>query len=117
MATLPAGLIAAVAGEQMVALAYGPKFAGSAALLAPLLMAGSFHATQMLTSATLHGMGLIRWTSRASVAQLVGTVLVMVVVVPRYGMAGAAWTWCGSAGAAAVVAVVLLNRARYTKGV
>ena len=59
LATLPAGLIAAVAGEQMVALAYGPKFAGSAALLAPLLMAGSFHATQMLTSATLHGMGLM----------------------------------------------------------
>ena len=117
LATLPAGLIAAVAGERMVALAYGPKFAGSAALLAPLLMAGSFHATQMLTSATLHGMGLIRWTSRASVAQLVGTVLVMVAVVPRYGMAGAAWTWCGSAGAAAVVAVVLLNRARYTEGV
>ncbi len=117
MSTLPGALVAVYWAEPLVALAYGPKFAGTAELVAPLLLAGTLHATSTLASATLQGLGHVRWTSVLGVAQVVVTGAALWVVVPRYGAAGAAWTWCASAGLAAGLGALLLRRAKYTVGV
>ncbi len=117
MSTLPGALLALYVAEPLVALAYGPKFSGTAPLVAPLLLAGTLHGTSTLASATLQGLGHVRWTSVLSVAQVVVTASALLVVVPRYGAAGAAWTWCASAGLAAGVGALLLRRSKYTVGV
>jgi O-antigen/teichoic acid export membrane protein len=38
----------------------------------------------------------------------------LLVVVPRYGATGAAWTWCSSAGLSAAAGALLLRRCKYT---
>jgi O-antigen/teichoic acid export membrane protein len=117
LGTLPAALVAVFLAEPLVALAYGPKFGGTAELVAPLLLAGSLHATSTLASAVLQGLGHVRWTSVLGVTQVAVTAVALLVVVPRYGAAGAAWTWCASAGLAAAAGALLLRRSKYTVGV
>jgi len=117
MSTVPGALAAVYLAEPLVALAYGPKFRGTEGLVPPLLLAGAFHATSTLASAALQGLGHVRWTSALGVAQVAVTAVALWLVVPRYGAAGAAWTWCASAGLAAGAGALLLRRSKYTVGV
>jgi O-antigen/teichoic acid export membrane protein len=117
MSTLPGPLVAFFLADPLVALAYGPRFSGTAVLVAPLLLAGTLQATSTLANASLQGMGYVRWTSALGVAQVIVTAVAMLVVIPRAGAVGAAWTWCASTGLAAAAGAWLLWRAKYTEGV
>jgi O-antigen/teichoic acid export membrane protein len=117
LSTLPGALLAVYLADPLVKLTYGPKFTGTAALVAPLLLAGTLHATSALASAALQGLGHVRWTTLLGVAQVVGTATALLLVVPQYGAAGAAWTWCASAGLTAAAGALLLRRSKYTGGV
>lgn len=114
ISTLPAALAAVYLAEPLVALAYGPAFSGTAPLVAPLLLAGSLHATSTLASAALQGLGHVRWTSVLGIVQVALTAAALLVVVPRYGATGAAWTWCSAAGLSAAAGALLLRRCKYT---
>lgn len=105
-AALPIVLVSVTAAEPLVTTLFGTSYRSSAPLLKLLAIAHYLHAASGLNTSTLKAAGRFRWIYAVDIAGLTSTAIVAVVLVPHYGVGGAA-----VAMASAVVAQNLLANA------
>jgi O-antigen/teichoic acid export membrane protein len=90
---MPLAILFATHGPQLLALWVGPAFAGqSAPVLLPLLIGCVVGVVgQYSASMLLQGLGKHQRYARSLLVEAVAGVLLLMVVIPRWGIVGAAW--------------------------
>ncbi len=90
---LPAPLFLAAYGNELLSVWISPEFAAKAAGVLPALLLGAALGTaaQYSSGSILFGMGKHRLHARALLAEGILGVALTIVVLPRYGIVGAAW--------------------------
>ena len=90
---MPLVLMVLVYGREMIDLWVGQNYVVHSAALLPILLLGAAMgmAGQFSSSTILFGMGKHRGYAHALMAEAVANVLGMMLVVPRFGLVGAAW--------------------------
>lgn len=87
-AVILAGLI--VVSDVLVGLLYDPRYAFAGRVLPPLAMAAWFGILALLHENVFLGLGRPSWGSAANAIKLLGLVVLLPLLVTRYGVAGAA---------------------------
>ena len=90
---MPLVLMVLVYGHELINLWVGQNYVVHSAALLPILLIGAAlgMAGQFSSSTILFGMGKHRGYSHALMAEAVANVLGMILVIPRFGLVGAAW--------------------------
>jgi O-antigen/teichoic acid export membrane protein len=94
---LPLVLVLLVYGRELILLWVGPRFAEHSAPLLPVLLLGTAFVTagQFNSSAILFGLARHGGFARGLLVEAVLNVALLLVVIPRYGILGAAWVSSG----------------------
>ncbi len=104
---MPIALLLWSYGDQLFRLWVGSEFAAQSAPLLPILLVGSLVAIvgQYSSSMLLQGLARHQAYARGLLAEAVGGVVALFIVIPRYGMRGAAIV---------IASFMILNRGIYT---
>ncbi|MFQ5536429.1 MAG: polysaccharide biosynthesis C-terminal domain-containing protein [Gemmatimonadota bacterium] len=111
LAVTVAGAVAlAVTAAWWIPLLYGRDFAPSAGAFAVLLVGGAPFALSIVLASVLAGVDRVGLNLAGSLVGLVVTVALDLLLIPRYGIAGAAWASSASYLATTAVAVAAFSR-------
>ncbi|HET8550079.1 MAG TPA: oligosaccharide flippase family protein [Bryobacteraceae bacterium] len=93
MLYMPLAIVLWTYGAQLLRVWVGAAFAAQSAPVLPVLLAGSLLAIvgQFSSSMLLQGLGRHQAYSRATFVEAVAGVAAMIIVIPRFGILGAAW--------------------------
>lgn len=103
--TLLTGVLVALGAWVVIPLLYGKEFSGSIVPLVLLMPGALALALTTMPSAYLSGVGLPEEWTKASITNLVANVAANIVLIPRFGVAGAAMASAVSYSVAAVLIV------------
>lgn len=107
LATAAIAVVAALTVEHWIGLLYGAEFVGAGPAFVVLLVGSVPFSLSVVLAATLSGMNRLEENLVASFAGLVVTVVLDLILIPRYGIAGAAW----ASSASYLVTTVVVVRA------
>ena len=112
----PMGLAAAAAlpiivlSEPIVLLTFGPDYDQTASLFAILLIGTLFAMGSAPAGAALYGLGHSRAIALLELAKLVATLILGVIVVPRFGVLGMAWAIAAVKGVVGVATYIVASK-------
>ncbi len=110
LAVVPVSALLALFSHDLLALWISPSFADDAAPLLRILSIGFvINAMSMLASALLQGQGMPRLRATIHLIEIPGFLLAAVLLIPAFGVIGAAWAWVVRMAITTVTIQILLR--------
>jgi O-antigen/teichoic acid export membrane protein len=110
LATIPGAGVLALFAHDIIDVWISPEFADEAAPLLRIFALGLvINSSAMLASALIQGQGMPKLRAAIHLVEIPGYVVAAVVLVPKYGLVGAAWAWTIRMAITAVVIQFLLR--------
>jgi O-antigen/teichoic acid export membrane protein len=110
IALVPLAALIAGTADELVRVVFGPSFAGSGQMLALLFAGGVALVVMSVSVSVVTAMDAQRIVSVLGIGVLAGALVGHLVLIPRYGAAGAAMVTAGMSVAGGLASVILVHR-------